>query len=56
MYSTACPKVPRDVMVRTMLTKELFERLADLAEKEERSLSAQTAILIREALDNRGRK
>jgi len=47
------PRPPRDIMVRALVTKELFDKLTAVADREERSLSAMVAILLREAIENR---
>jgi hypothetical protein len=46
-------KMPRDIMIRALVTKELFDKLAAAADREGRSLSAMIAILLREAIANR---
>jgi hypothetical protein len=52
-HSKPRPKTPRDIMVRALVTKELFDKLAAVADREERSLSAMIAILLREAIAER---
>jgi hypothetical protein len=44
-------RVPRDVMIRALVTKDLAEKLEALAAKEQRSLSAMIAILLQRAVD-----
>ena len=44
-------RVPRDVMIRALVTKDLAERIEALAQREQRSLSAMIAILLQEAVD-----
>ena len=44
-------KVPRDVMIRALVTRELAEKLEALAQREQRSLSAMIAILLKEAIE-----
>ena len=43
--------MPRNVMIRSLVTKELAEKLEALAQREQRSLSAMIAILLQEAVD-----
>ena len=47
-------RVPRDVMIRALVTKELAEKLEALASREQRSLSAMIAILLQEAIERDG--
>jgi hypothetical protein len=42
------PRPPRDIMVRALVTKELFDKLAAAADRR-----SGHAILIREAIENR---
>jgi hypothetical protein len=44
-------RVPRNVMIRSLVTKELAEKLEALAQREQRSLSAMIAILLQEAVE-----
>ena len=43
--------MPRNVMIRSLVTKELAEKLEALAQREQRSLSAMIAILLQEAVE-----
>jgi hypothetical protein len=44
-------RVPRNVMIRALVTKDLAEKLEALAQREQRSLSAMIAILLQEAVE-----
>ena len=44
-------RVPRNVMIRALVTKELAEKLEALAQREQRSLSAMIAILLQWAVE-----
>jgi hypothetical protein len=44
-------RMPRDVMIRALVTKDLAEKLEALAQREQRSLSAMIAILLQEAVE-----
>jgi len=49
--SVKSKRVPRNVMIRALVTKELAEKLEALAQKEQRSLSAMIAILLQWAVE-----
>jgi hypothetical protein len=46
-------KMPRNVMIRALVTKDLAAKLEALAAKEQRSLSAMIAILLARAIDRK---
>jgi len=49
--SVKSKRVPRNVMIRALVTKELAEKLEALAQKEQRSQSAMIAILLQWAVE-----
>jgi hypothetical protein len=43
----------RDVSVRTLLTRELYDRLRSVADKDRRTISTTMLLLLEQALDAR---